>query len=206
MGKQLLAGGGVVLDDGVGHQDALGQAQQVDRRRRRRLDGLPVVGENSVVAQGGQGTVERLGACAIVSDMHALTVVSRSTSSAKSPVVETMTSSAPAARVASASSALEILPITASVGDLCRRTWRPTDRPGPDPRGRTAASRGPAGAFAFTAVKERSGLAAMEALAEGVPLVIRDLPVLREVFGPAARFATSPQTPARRARPGPRGH
>ena len=33
----------------------------------------------------------------------------------------------------------------------------------------------------------------MEALAAGVPLVIRDRPVLREVFGPAARFAISPQ-------------
>jgi glycosyltransferase-like protein len=47
-----------------------------------------------------------------------------------------------------------------------------------------------AGAFAFPSVKEGFGLAAMEALAAGVPLVVRDLPVLREVFGAAARFAT----------------
>jgi glycosyltransferase involved in cell wall biosynthesis len=33
----------------------------------------------------------------------------------------------------------------------------------------------------------------MEALAAGVPLVVRDLPVLREVFGAAARFAATPQ-------------
>ncbi|MGI5461070.1 MSMEG_0565 family glycosyltransferase [Streptomyces sp. CA-249302] len=50
-----------------------------------------------------------------------------------------------------------------------------------------------AGAFAFPSVKEGFGLAAMEALAAGVPLVVRELPVLREVFGPAARFASTPQ-------------
>ena len=46
--------------------------------------------------------------------------------------------------------------------------------------------------FAFPSVKEGFGLAAMEALAANVPLVVRDLPVLREVFGTAARFATTP--------------
>ena len=49
-----------------------------------------------------------------------------------------------------------------------------------------------ADAFAFPSVKEGFGLAAMEALAAGVPLVVRDLPVLREVFGTAARFAATP--------------
>ncbi|MEU4895188.1 MSMEG_0565 family glycosyltransferase [Streptomyces sp. NPDC044780] len=70
-----------------------------------------------------------------------------------------------------------------------------------------------AGAFAFPSVKEGFGLAAMEALAAGVPLVVRDLPVLREVFDGAARFAHTPDDlaaalgaalaaddPARRAR------
>jgi glycosyltransferase-like protein len=42
--------------------------------------------------------------------------------------------------------------------------------------------------FAFPSTVEGFGLAAMEALAAGVPLVTRDLPVLREVFGGAARF------------------
>ncbi|HWG15363.1 MAG TPA: MSMEG_0565 family glycosyltransferase [Streptosporangiaceae bacterium] len=42
--------------------------------------------------------------------------------------------------------------------------------------------------FAFPSTVEGFGLAAMEALAAGVPLVARDLPVLREVFGGTARF------------------
>jgi glycosyltransferase involved in cell wall biosynthesis len=48
--------------------------------------------------------------------------------------------------------------------------------------------------FAFPSTVEGFGLAAMEALAAGVPLVTRDLPVLREVFGTAARFGTDPPT------------
>jgi len=47
-----------------------------------------------------------------------------------------------------------------------------------------------AAAFAFPSAKEGFGLAAMEALAAGVPLVARDLPVLRDVFGDAARLTT----------------
>ncbi|MFC4535446.1 MSMEG_0565 family glycosyltransferase [Sphaerisporangium dianthi] len=50
-----------------------------------------------------------------------------------------------------------------------------------------------AAVFAFPSLKEGFGLAAMEALAAGVPLVTRDLPVFREVFGGAARFATGPR-------------
>ncbi|MFY1632161.1 MSMEG_0565 family glycosyltransferase [Solwaraspora sp. WMMB335] len=47
-------------------------------------------------------------------------------------------------------------------------------------------------AFAFPSVKEGFGLAAMEALAAGVPVVVRDLPVLREVFGSAVGYGTDP--------------
>jgi glycosyltransferase-like protein len=47
-----------------------------------------------------------------------------------------------------------------------------------------------AGAFAFPSTKEGFGLAAMEALAAGIPLVTRDLPVLRQIFTGAALFAT----------------
>ncbi len=49
-----------------------------------------------------------------------------------------------------------------------------------------------AGVFAFPSIKEGFGLAAMEALAAGVPLVVSDLPVLREIFSGAARFAGDP--------------
>lgn len=41
----------------------------------------------------------------------------------------------------------------------------------------------------FVSTKEGFGLAAMEALAAGVPVVARDLPVLREVFGDAVLYA-----------------
>src|SRR5262249_12709129 len=66
-----------------------------------------------------------------------------------------------------------------------------------------------AAAFAFPSTKEGFGLAAMEALAAGVPLVASDLPVLREVFGPAARFGADPPSLAAQlrvamARPAPR--
>ncbi|KQS66606.1 MSMEG_0565 family glycosyltransferase [Modestobacter sp. Leaf380] len=49
-----------------------------------------------------------------------------------------------------------------------------------------------AAVFAFPSTKEGFGLAAMEALAAGVPVVTRDLPVLREVFGATAAFAVDP--------------
>jgi glycosyltransferase-like protein len=46
--------------------------------------------------------------------------------------------------------------------------------------------------FAFPSTNEGFGMAAMEAMAAGVPVVTRDLPVLREVFGGAAAFAADP--------------
>lgn len=49
-----------------------------------------------------------------------------------------------------------------------------------------------ADAFAFPSTREGFGLAAMEALAAGVPVVARDLPVLREVFGDSVRYAGDP--------------
>ncbi len=49
-----------------------------------------------------------------------------------------------------------------------------------------------AGVFAFPSTKEGFGLAAMEALAAGVPLVVANLPVFRELFTGVARFADDP--------------
>ncbi len=43
--------------------------------------------------------------------------------------------------------------------------------------------------FAFPSTKEGFGLAAMEALAAGRPVVARELPILREVFGDAVTYA-----------------
>lgn len=44
--------------------------------------------------------------------------------------------------------------------------------------------------LSFVSTKEGFGLAAMEALAAGVPVVARDLPVLREVFADTVSYAT----------------
>jgi glycosyltransferase-like protein len=63
---------------------------------------------------------------------------------------------------------------------------------GPVPHADLPALVAAADVFAFPSTKEGFGLAAMEALAAGVPLVVRDLPVLREVFGGAAAFADDP--------------
>jgi glycosyltransferase-like protein len=51
-----------------------------------------------------------------------------------------------------------------------------------------------AAAFAFPSTREGFGLAAMEALAAGVPVVVRDLPVLREVFRDAVGYGTGAQS------------
>ncbi|MGF0310342.1 MSMEG_0565 family glycosyltransferase [Rhodococcus sp. IEGM1428] len=47
------------------------------------------------------------------------------------------------------------------------------------------------GVLPFVSTKEGFGLAAMEALAASIPVVARDLPVLREVFGDSVTYASS---------------
>jgi glycosyltransferase-like protein len=63
---------------------------------------------------------------------------------------------------------------------------------GPVDHGELPALLAAAGAFAFPSIQEGFGLAAMEALAAGVPLVTSPLPVFREIFTGVARFAGNP--------------
>jgi glycosyltransferase-like protein len=63
---------------------------------------------------------------------------------------------------------------------------------GPVEHARLPALVAGAAVLAMASTKEGFGLAAMEALAAGVPVVLRDLPVLREVFDGAAWFGVGP--------------
>ncbi len=65
---------------------------------------------------------------------------------------------------------------------------------GPVPQATLPSLVAQAGVLGFPSVKEGFGLAAMEAMAAGVPVVMRDLPVLREIFGGHARFAADVPT------------
>ena len=76
---------------------------------------------------------------------------------------------------------------------------------GPVPHDELPSLMASAAVFAFPSTKEGFGLAAMEALAAGVPVVTRDLPVLREVFGSVAHFATDVPSLARSLRAALRG-
>jgi glycosyltransferase involved in cell wall biosynthesis len=49
-----------------------------------------------------------------------------------------------------------------------------------------------AGAFAFLSEYEGFGLTPLEALAAGVPIVVLDTPVAREIYGPAAIYVERP--------------
>jgi glycosyltransferase-like protein len=62
--------------------------------------------------------------------------------------------------------------------------------PVPDPELPTLVAA--AEVFAFPSIKEGFGLAPLEALAAGVPLVVSDLPVFHEIFGSAALYASTP--------------
>lgn len=62
-----------------------------------------------------------------------------------------------------------------------------------------------AGALGFVSTKEGFGLAAMEALAAGVPVVARDLPVVREVFGDSLAYAADVDSIAARLSEAVRG-
>jgi len=63
---------------------------------------------------------------------------------------------------------------------------------GPVPHDELPSLVADASVFGFPSIKEGFGLAAMEALAAGVPVVARDLPVFREVFADTVRYAADP--------------
>ena len=60
---------------------------------------------------------------------------------------------------------------------------------GPVPHDELPALVATADVFAFPSTREGFGLAALEALAANTPVVVSDLPVLREVFGDCVRYA-----------------
>jgi glycosyltransferase-like protein len=70
---------------------------------------------------------------------------------------------------------------------------------GPVAHGDLPALVATADAFAFPSTREGFGLAAMEALAANTPTVVSDLPVLREVFGDAVRYAAADASGSRAA-------
>src|SRR4026207_1062856 len=87
----------------------------------------------------------------------------------------------------------------------CRRRPCPTGSPSPPPppdRARTRWSQAPGGelpqlyagasAFVFLSEYEGFGLTPLEAMASGVPLVMLDTPVAREVCGDAATYISRP--------------
>lgn len=80
-------------------------------------------------------------------------------------------------------------PYRAAVDELVSRRDIPVTELGVVPDPDLPALVAGAAAFSFVSTKEGFGLAAMEALAAGVPVVARDLPVLREVLGDTVRFA-----------------
>ena len=57
-----------------------------------------------------------------------------------------------------------------------------------------------ASAFAFLSDYEGFGLTPLEALAAGIPIVVLDTPIAREIYGPAALLSRSGRSPALIAR------
>ena len=55
-----------------------------------------------------------------------------------------------------------------------------------------AALYGAAAAFVFCSDYEGFGLTPLEALAAGIPIVVLDTEVTREIYGPAARYVPAP--------------
>lgn len=68
---------------------------------------------------------------------------------------------------------------------------------GPVPHPEMASLVAGATAFMFPSLMEGFGLAPLEAAAAGVPVVARDIAVLKAVLGKGARFATDPESMAR---------
>ena len=85
---------------------------------------------------------------------------------------------------------IDIEQLIAATGVSDRVHWRSYISDAISPRSLRHAS-----AFAFLSDYEGFGLTPLEAMAAGIPIVVLDTPIAREIYGPAASISNAP-TPA----------